>query len=193
MNERRRPYRRGRGPRPSGQQSPEPYGDADPYLEPMDSTTPPPDAGELPDARDETSSPAIPSPSSNPAPAAPPPMSNSSEGNGDQQSQQQQNYSNNDNSGPQYGGGGPVAPMHDRQQYNDQTNDRGNYNRNQQGGRQGGQGGNRNNGRRGRHNQRGRGRPPASSKIRIREAATINVASRRRASRSRRSSPMENR
>ena len=96
-------------------------------------------------------------------------MSNeSSEGNGDQQPRQQQSDFSNQNSNPQYGGG-PVAPMHDRQQYSDQPADRGdrpdrgdrggNYNRNQQGGRQGGQGGNRNNGRRGRHNQRGRGRP----------------------------------
>src|SRR5207248_8329679 len=142
MNERRRPYRRGRGPRPPGQSSPEPYGDADPYLEPMDSTTPPPDAGELPDARDETSSPAIPAPTHIPAPASPPPppMSNeSSEGNGDQQSRQQQSDFSNQNPNPQYGGG-PVAPMHDRQQYSDQPLDRGdrpdrgdrggNYNRN---------------------------------------------------------------
>src|SRR5438034_8387211 len=115
MNERRRPYRRGRGPRPPGQSSPEPYGDADPYLEPMDSTTPPPDAGELPDARDETTSPAIPAPTQIPAPASPPPMSNeSSEGNGDQQSRQQQSDLSNQNPNPQYGGG-PVAPRHDRQ------------------------------------------------------------------------------
>ncbi len=87
--------------------------------------------------------------------------SNSSDGGGDSQSYQQ-NDTGSQNSNSQYGGG-PAAPMHDRQQYSDQSNDRGNYNRNQQGGRgQGGQGGNRNdrnNGRRGRHNQRGRGRP----------------------------------
>ncbi|MDQ6717252.1 MAG: transcription termination factor Rho [Gemmatimonadota bacterium] len=125
----------------------------------MDSTTPPPDAGQLPDARDEASSPAVPPPS--PAPASPPMSSNSSDGGGDSQSYQQ-NDTGSQNSNSQYGGG-PAAPMHDRQQYSDQSNDRGNYNRNQQGGRgQGGQGGNRNdrnNGRRGRHNQRGRGRP----------------------------------
>lgn len=96
--------------------------------------------------------------------------SNSSEGNGDQQSPQHPDDSGIQNSNPQYGGG-PVAPMHDRQQYSDQPNDRaerGNnsYNRNQQNDRgQGGQGGgdrdrqHRNNGRRGRHNPRGRGRP----------------------------------
>ena len=37
MNERRRPFRRGRGPRPSGPHANEPYGDADPYREPIDS------------------------------------------------------------------------------------------------------------------------------------------------------------
>src|SRR6476469_6632501 len=94
MNERRRPYRRGRGPRPSGQQSPEVNGDADPYLEPMDSTTPPPDAGQLPDARDEASSPAIPSPTHAPAPASPPAMSNSSDANGEQSYQQNDNGQN---------------------------------------------------------------------------------------------------
>jgi len=92
--------------------------------------------------------------------------SNSSDGNGDQQSPQPHD-SGNPSSAQQYGGG-PVAPMHDRQQYaNDQPNERGNsFNRHQQNDRnQGGQGApdrdrqNRNNGRRGRHNQRGRGRP----------------------------------
>ncbi len=33
MNERRRPFRRGRGPRPSGPSANEPYGDTDPYRE----------------------------------------------------------------------------------------------------------------------------------------------------------------
>src|SRR3954471_2490461 len=113
MNERRRPYRRGRGPRPSGQQSPEVHGDADPYLEQMDSTTPPPDAGQLPDSRDEASSPAIPSPTQSPVPASPPPVNNSPDGNGDQSYQR----NDNQNQAPQYGGG-PAAPMHDRQQYN---------------------------------------------------------------------------
>src|SRR5688500_13692502 len=37
MNERRRPFRRGRGPRPSGPRASEPYGDADPYREPIES------------------------------------------------------------------------------------------------------------------------------------------------------------
>ena len=37
MNERRRPFRRGRGPRPSGPLANEPYGDADPYRESIDS------------------------------------------------------------------------------------------------------------------------------------------------------------
>ena len=37
MNERRRPFRRGRGPRPSGPRANEPYGDADPYREPIES------------------------------------------------------------------------------------------------------------------------------------------------------------
>src|SRR6266513_1265543 len=67
MSERRRPFRRGRRSRPSGHppQSPpfsESYGDVDPYLEPMDPSTPTPDAAQIPDARDNMTSPAIPSP-----------------------------------------------------------------------------------------------------------------------------------
>src|SRR3954462_6273687 len=64
MSERRRPFRRGRRSRPSGNQpnTPESYGEADPYLEPMDPSTPSPDAAQLPDARDNMTSPAIPSP-----------------------------------------------------------------------------------------------------------------------------------
>src|SRR6266571_1213991 len=62
MSERRRPFRRGRRPRSSGHQPHTPfsesYGDVDPYLDTMDSTTTPP------------SSPAIPTtpPPSTPAP-----------------------------------------------------------------------------------------------------------------------------
>src|SRR3979411_1653689 len=77
MNEPRRPFRRGRRRRPSGNQplSPESYGDADPYLEPMDPSTPPPDAAQIPDARDNMTSPALPSPPPSPSlsPPAPPP------------------------------------------------------------------------------------------------------------------------
>src|SRR6266542_6403444 len=178
MNERRRPNRRGRGPRPPGLQSPEQYGDVDPYLEPMDSTTPPPDAGQLSDARDEADSPAI------PAPVHPP--SDSSEDSSDEprsaprsetDSNPQMNESSGNSEGPPYGGG-TVAPMHDRQQYGNQTGDSGGrdgrqqqFDRGQGGGRQqfdrgdrsqggsgqGGQGGHhRNNGRRGRQHRRGR-------------------------------------
>ncbi len=143
----------------------------------MDSTTPPPDAGQLPDARDEADSPAI------PAPVHPP--STSAEGSSDEprnaprsetDSSARANESSGDNEGPQYGGG-TVAPMHDRQQYGNQTNGGGrdgrtqNFDRGQGGGggRQqqfdrgdrsqgggGGQGGHRNNGRRGRQHRRGR-------------------------------------
>src|SRR3954468_14025021 len=82
MSERRRPFRRGRRPRPSGNQpnTPESYGDVDPYLEPMDPSTPTPDAAQIPDARDNVTSPALPSPAPAPSPtsgiesdAAPPP------------------------------------------------------------------------------------------------------------------------
>src|SRR3954468_10073094 len=71
MSERRRPFRRGRGNRPPGNQphTPDTYGDADPYLEPMDSSIPTPDAAQLPDARDNMTSPAIPSPATTPTPA----------------------------------------------------------------------------------------------------------------------------
>src|SRR5438270_11691447 len=75
MSERRRPFRRGRRPRSSGHQPqtpfPESYGDVDPYLDTMDSTTtptPPPDAAQLPDARDNMTSPAIPTTPPTPAP-----------------------------------------------------------------------------------------------------------------------------
>src|ERR1700694_1257621 len=70
MSEPRRPFRRGRRSRPSGNQplSPESYGDADPYLEPMDPSTPTPDAAQIPDARDNMTSPALPSPALPPPP-----------------------------------------------------------------------------------------------------------------------------
>src|ERR1700736_5804449 len=73
MSEPRRPFRRGRRSRPSGNQprSPESYGDADPYLEPMDPSTPTPDAAQIPDARDNMTSPALPSPAPSPASSAP--------------------------------------------------------------------------------------------------------------------------
>jgi len=40
MNERRRPFRRGRGQRPSGPRANEPYGDVDPYRETMEPSVP---------------------------------------------------------------------------------------------------------------------------------------------------------
>src|ERR1700693_1007123 len=77
MSEPRRPFRRGRRSRPSGNQplSPESYGDADPYLEPMDPSTPTPDAAQIPNVRDNMTSPVIPSPapSSSPSPSSPAP------------------------------------------------------------------------------------------------------------------------
>ena len=138
MSERRRPFRRGRGNRPSGNQphTPDTYGDADPYLEPMDSTIPTPDAAQLPDARDNMTSPAIPAPVPPPAPTAnggPPADSQQSTQTPNGSGGQQQQYNQNS----QGGGGGQQRE--------------GNPNR-QQGERD-----NRHNGRRGR-NQRGRGR-----------------------------------
>src|SRR6476646_7568571 len=47
MNERRRPFRRGRGQRPSGPRTNEPYGDADPY---RDAVEPAPQESESFDA-----------------------------------------------------------------------------------------------------------------------------------------------
>ena len=145
MSERRRPFRRGRGNRPSGNQphTPDTYGDADPYLEPMDSSTPTPDAAQIPDARDNMTSPAIPAPATIPTPASnggsppdtQPTTQSQPNGSGEsqqQQQQQQQQYNR------QQGGGGGGGQQRD-----------GNPNR--QGERD------RHNGRRGR-NQRGRGR-----------------------------------
>lgn len=40
MNERRRPFRRGRGPRAAGSSANEPYGDTDPYREPVEQASP---------------------------------------------------------------------------------------------------------------------------------------------------------
>src|SRR4051812_15625079 len=147
MSERRRPFRRGRRPRPSGQpQSPlsESYGDADPYLEPMDPSTPSPDAAQLPDARDNMTSPAIPSPAppaNTPAPetnsesALPADTrSNGANDTGAPPQSQQQSY-NPQNSGGGGGGGGGQHNQGGQQRERD----------------------NRHNGRRGR-NQRGRGR-----------------------------------
>src|SRR5678815_2786039 len=123
MSERRRPFRRGRRSRPSGHQSHSPssesYGDADPYLEPMDPSTPTPDAAQIPDARDNMTSPALPSPapatggapspessapqsSESNSPSATPNGSGNGGGGNQQQQQQQQRY---DNSQPL--GGGP--------------------------------------------------------------------------------------
>jgi transcription termination factor Rho len=140
---RRRPFRRGRRSRPSGNQpvSPESYGDADPYLEPMDPSTPTPDAAQIPDARDNMTSPALPSPAPAPAPessaqstpdtastpAPTPPVTNGS--GGGQQQQQQYN---------QQMGGHPNHREGNQQQRHPGDRDR-------------------HNGRRGR-NQRGRGR-----------------------------------
>src|SRR5687768_12249863 len=94
MSERRRPFRRGRRSRPSGNQpnTPESYGDVDPYLEPMDPSTPTPDAAQIPDARDNVTSPVLPNPApaQSPAPetdsnSSPPPPPNGSSNTGQQQ------------------------------------------------------------------------------------------------------------
>jgi transcription termination factor Rho len=144
MSERRRPFRRGRRSRPSGQQPHTPlsdsYGDVDPYLEPMDPSIPTPDAAQIPDARDNMTSPAIPSPASSPVPA---PTASNSESNAAPPTPN--------------GTGDSGAPPQPQAQYNPQT----------PGGQQQRDGGHpsppprdrdhRHNGRRGR-NQRGRGR-----------------------------------
>ena len=156
----------------------------------MDSTTPPPDPGQLPDARDEITSPAIPSPASSPPPPPSPSVSQAaSPDNGSDDTSppaQRANESSNNQSGNSDYRGGDAAvsegrpysggsPIPDRQQYGNEPNERqqvdrgqqfnrGGNDRNQQGdrGQQGGGGDrhHRNNGRRGRHNQRGRGRGP---------------------------------
>src|SRR3954471_15074788 len=149
MSERRRPFRRGRRSRPSGQQSqtpiPESYGDVDPYLDTMDSSnpsSPPADAGQLPDARDNMTSPAIPTAPSTPAPESgesSPPQGNGSDNGGGSppQSQQQSQYNPQTNQGGGGGGDGQGQRQREQGQHRDRDN--------------------RHNGRRGR-NQRGRGR-----------------------------------
>src|SRR2546423_4390409 len=145
MSERRRPFRRGRRSRPSGHppQTPpfsESYGDVDPYLEPMDPSTPTPDAAQIPDARDNMTSPAIPAPSTTPSPA---PTTNSDSND----------VAPTDN--PAVGSANTGAPPPPQQQstYNPQTGG----GQQQQGGGQPREREHRHNGRRGR-NQRGRGR-----------------------------------
>ena len=162
MSERRRPFRRGRRPRTSGHQSQTPlsesYSDVDPYLEPMDPSTPTPDAAQIPDARDNMTSPAIPSPTP-PSPAVPPaaansdsnsppdaPPNGSGDGGGPPQSQQQAPYN------PQTGAGSQQQRDVGQQREGGQQRDG-----NQQQQRHPGERDNRHNGRRGR-NQRGRGR-----------------------------------
>ncbi|HEV7596546.1 MAG TPA: transcription termination factor Rho [Gemmatimonadaceae bacterium] len=151
MSEPRRPFRRGRRSRPSGNQpvSPESYGDADPYLEPMDPSTPTPDAAQIPDARDNMTSPVLPSPAPSPS-ASPAPSAPESSGGSSSES----------NSAP------PATPPANgsgnsggqQQQYNPQTMGGGQQrDGNQQQQRHPGERDNRHNGRRGR-NQRGRGR-----------------------------------
>src|SRR6478672_2041181 len=151
MSERRRPFRRGRRPRPAGQSHTplaESDGEADPYLEPMDPSTPSPDAAQIPDARDNMTSPVIPSPAPAPSGTTPAPESSSDSSS----APDTRANGNND-------GGAP--PQSQQQQYNPQNSGE----RNGGGGGGGGhqhQGGqprerDRHNGRRGR-NQRGRGR-----------------------------------
>src|SRR5437764_614785 len=151
MSERRRPFRRGRRSRPSGQQSqtpiPESYGDVDPYLDTMDSTSnpasPPADAGQLPDARDNMTSPAIPTAPSTPAPesgeSTPQQGNGSDNGGAPPQSQQQSQYNPQTNQGGGRDGGGQGQGQGQREQNQHRDRDH------------------RHNGRRGR-NQRGRGR-----------------------------------
>ena len=53
MNERRRPFRRGRGPRPSGPSANEQYGDTDPYREPAEQASPDAGAADAPVSRND--------------------------------------------------------------------------------------------------------------------------------------------
>ena len=113
MSERRRPFRRGRRPRSSGHQPqtpfPESYGDADPYLDTMDSTptpsSPPADAAQLPDARDNMTSPAIPNTPSTPAPA----------------SADSNSFADSQPNGSDNGGSGAPPQSQPQSQYNPQT------------------------------------------------------------------------
>src|SRR4029079_18497397 len=107
--------------RPSGQQSqtplPDSYGDVDPYLDTMDSTpnpsSPPDDAGQFPEARDNMTSPAIPTAPSTPAPESgeSSPPSNGSENGGGVSAQSQQQYNPQGLTGGG-GGGGRAGPGH---------------------------------------------------------------------------------
>src|SRR5688572_11782203 len=151
MNERRRPFRRGRGPRPLGPRANEPYGDADPYREPMEPPVPGTDNFDAPaprtDANGATSDDSSnfgapvdtgPAPSETAEPTSPPP------------------YGNQPGQSPQ-----PNPPG----QPNQQTQSSQPHNQPQQPFAGGGQGGRphndrdtRNNGRRNQRNPRGRGR-----------------------------------
>src|ERR1700674_5288210 len=121
MSEPRRPFRRGRRSRPSGNQplSPKSYGDADPYLEPMDPSTPTPDAAQIPDARDNMTSPALPSPAPSSSPSPPPspvPAPNAPESSA--ASSSESNSGLPPTAPPANGSGNSGAPQ---QQYNPQT------------------------------------------------------------------------
>jgi len=75
MNERRRPFRRGRGQRPSGPRANEPYGDADPYRETMEPPVPGTDNFDIPAPRSDANGASADDsqPFSGPADAGPPP------------------------------------------------------------------------------------------------------------------------
>jgi transcription termination factor Rho len=147
MSERRRPFRRGRRSRPPGNQplTPESYGDADPYLEPMDPSTPTPDAADIPDVRDNMTSPAIPSPITNSTPAP--------------ESSAPTNPESTTPPSPAAPANGTSTNGGGQQQYNPQSMGGPPQHRdgNQQNNRHPGERDHRHNGRRGR-NQRGRGR-----------------------------------
>src|SRR4029079_1194382 len=135
MNERRRPFRRGRGPRPSGPRATEPYGDADPYRDPVDSAPQDTESFDAPrsrsdmngDGNDEGNIPS--SPVDTPPPPAEAPEGMASPVYNNQPQQQQRPH--------QYGGQG--GNRHDRDNRRDRgrgRNQRGrgrNNNRNQRG------------------------------------------------------------
>ena len=142
MNERRRPFRRGRGPRPSGPRTNEPYGDADPYRDPVESAPQESESFDAPRPNsdmngsgngDETFSSPV---------EAPPPQVSESESSDLAPPQQPFNNQQQQPQRNQFGG---------QQGGNRQQNDRGDNNNRRDGRR------NQRNGRRGRNNNSGGG------------------------------------
>lgn len=114
----------------------------------MDPSTPSPDAAQIPDARDNMTSPAIPSPAPTPAPEAnsdsgsAPDTSNNNGGNANAAQQQQYNPQSSGGGGGERGGGGGGGQHQGGQQREREHRHNGRRGRNQRGrGRQRGGGG----------------------------------------------------